>query len=215
MRLRGARRNLRKHCANFSEHRAFLCIGVGENGRLVNTQSSFNTNLLCSTFLLSVSLKMMLWVNFQAGFLCVLGRLVYAALKHLPFSLTVRYKLSSIKLYLFPLKLSFGVLEIIYFGGFWRCGISLPAMRTIFINDAHYLWQWSALSLKVVFCRVGANMLLLVFSLSSELNIKAAILIRRMAAFIILWWLVCLWLQSQVELQKWTHLAMVFARCDG
>ena len=49
--------------------------------------------------------------------------------------------LSSIKLYLFPLKLSFGVLEMIYFGGFWRCGISLLAMRTIFINDAHYLWQ--------------------------------------------------------------------------
>ena len=94
--------------------------------------------------------------------------------------------LSSIKLYLFPLKLSFGVLAMLYFGGLWGCGISLPAMRTIFINDAHYLWQRSALSLKVVFCRVGANMLPLVFSLSSELNIKAAILIRRMAAFIIL-----------------------------
>lgn len=100
--------------------------------------------------------------------------------------------LSSIKLYLFPLKLSFGVLEMIYFGGFWRCGISLPAMRTIFINDAHYLWQRSALSLNVVFCRVGANMLPLVFSLSSELNTKAAILIRRIAAFIILLRLVCL-----------------------
>ena len=110
--------------------------------------------------------------------------------------------LSSIKLYLFPLKLSFGMLEMLHFWTFWRCGISLPAMRTIFINDAHYLWQWSALSLKVVFCRVGANMLPLVFTLSSELNIKAAILIRRMAAFIILWRLVCLWLLCQVELQN-------------
>ena len=62
--------------------------------------------------------------------------------------------LSSIKLYLFPLMLSFGILEMLHFGGFWRCGISLPAMRTIFINDAHYLWQRSALSLKEVFCRV-------------------------------------------------------------
>ena len=78
------------------------------------------------------------------------------------------------------------MLEMLHFWAFWRCGISLPAMRTIFINDAHYLWQRSALSLKVVFCRVGANILPLVFSLSSELNIKAAILIRRMAAFVIL-----------------------------
>ena len=94
--------------------------------------------------------------------------------------------LSSIKLYLFPLMLSFGMLEMLHFWIFWRCGISLPAMRTISLDDAHYLWQRSALSLKVVFCRVGANILPLVFSLSSELNKKAAILIRRMAAFVIL-----------------------------
>ena len=59
-----------RDCANFSEHRAFLCIGVGENGRLVNTQSGFNTHLLCSTFQLFVSLKMMLCVNSKQAF-CV------------------------------------------------------------------------------------------------------------------------------------------------
>ena len=94
--------------------------------------------------------------------------------------------LSSIKLYLFPLKLSFGMLEMIYFGGFWRCGISLPAMRIIFINDAHYQWQRSALSLNVVLIGWFFEFSFLVFSVFFGIDIKATILIRRMAAFIIL-----------------------------
>ena len=53
--------------------------------------------------------------------------------------------LSSIKLYLFPLKLSFGMLEMLYFGGFGdavffcqRYALSPSTMRTIYGKEVPF-----------------------------------------------------------------------------